>query len=149
MKKQMIALVVVTALMAASAGAQQGYFSSRETHRSVDLDRAAQRYAECLESCNTGVIESALAQAIQMKLYAPEKGFDVLRQKVNSLSVNGGNPAIRYKAYLASLVYDDPELFKQEQGQKFDSAEDLFNSVSTRLQVALLGSQDRKYVRPE
>jgi len=149
MKKQMIALTIATALMAAATVAQPAYFSGRESHRSANLDKAAQRYAECLESCNTGVIESALAHAIQMKLYAPEKGFDVLWQKINSLSVNGCNPSIRYKAYLASLVYGDPELFKLEQGQKFDSAENLFNSVSTRLQVTLLGSHDRKYVRPE
>jgi hypothetical protein len=149
MKKQMITLAVVTALMAAATVAQPAYFSSRESHSPAKLDKATQRYAECLESCNTGVVESALAHAIQMKLYVPEKGFDVLHQKINSLSVNGCNPAIRYKAYLASLVYDDPELFTQEQGRKFENAEELFNSVSARLQIALLGARDSKYVRPE
>jgi hypothetical protein len=149
MKKQMIALAVVTALLATAAVAQTGYFSSRERHRSADLDKVALRYAECLESCNTGVVESALAQAVQMKLYAPEKQFEVLTEKMNSLSVSGCQPSIRYKAYLASLVYDAPELFKQEQEEKFDNAEDLFSSISNRLQVTLLGAHDRKYVRPE
>jgi hypothetical protein len=40
-------------------------------------------------------------------------------------------------------------LFKAEQGQKFENAEELFNSISSRLQIALLGAQDSKYVRPE
>ena len=149
MKKQMIALTIATALMATTAMAQSTYFSSRERHHSANLDKAAQRYVECLESCNTGVVESALAQAVLMKLYVPEKEFDGLRGKIGSLSVNGCNPAIRYKAYLASLVYDDPELFTKEQGQSFSDAEALFSSVSNRLQVTLLGSHDRKYVRPE
>ena len=149
MKKQMIALTIATALMAAATVAQPAYFSSRERHHAAHLDKAAQRYTECLESCNTGVIESALAQAVLMKLYVPEKEFEGLREKISSLSVNGCNPTIRYKAYLASLVYDDPELFAQEQGQSFSDAEALFSSVSNRLQVTLLGSHDRKYVRPE
>jgi hypothetical protein len=149
MKKQMIALTVVTALLATAAAAQPGYFSSRESHRSANLDKVSLRYAQCLECGNDGVIESALAHAILMKLYAPDKKFDVLQEKVNSLSVNGCKPSIRYKAYLASLVYDAPELFKQEQEQKFDNAEELFSSVSNRLQITLLGAHDRKYVRPE
>ncbi len=149
MKKQMITLAAVTILMVAATVAQPAYFSSREHHRTADLDKAAKNYAECLESCNTGVIESALAHAVQMKLYTPEKEFEVLHARVNSLAVNGCNPAIRYKAYIAGLVYDAPDLFKVEQGQKFENAEELFNSISKRLQVALLGAQDSKYVRPE
>jgi len=149
MKKQMITLAAVTVLMAAATVAQPSYFSSRERHNTTDLDKAAKKYAECLECGNNGVIESALAHAVQMKLYAPEKELDVLHAKINSLSVNGCNPVIRYKAYLASLVYDAPDLFKQEQEQKFDNAEELFSSVSNRLQVTLLGAHDRKYVRPE
>jgi hypothetical protein len=149
MKKQMITLTVVTVLMAGAAAGQTGYFSSREKHQSVDLDKIEFKYAMCLESCNTGVIESALAHAVQMKLYAPEKEFEVLHAKVNSLSVNGCNPMIRYKAYIAGLVYDNPEIFKSEQVERFESPEALFSSLSNRLQVTLLGAADRKYVRPE
>lgn len=149
MNKQMVALTIATALMATTALAQSAYFSSPERHHSANLDKAAQQYARCLESCNTGVVESALAHVVLMKLYVPEKEFDGVREKIGSLSVNGCNPTIRYKAYLASLVYDDPELFAQERGQSFSDPEALFNSVSNRLQVTLLGSHDRKYVRPE
>ena len=149
MKKQMITLAVVTALLATAAAAQTGYFSSREKHRSADLDKVEFNYVLCLESCNTGVIESALAHVVLMKLYAPEKQLDMLQAKINSLSVNGCNPTIRYKAYLAGLVYDNPEIFKSEQGRKFENPEDLFGSLSDRLQVTLLGAADRKYVRPE
>lgn len=149
MKKQMITLTVVTVLMAASAAAQPAYFSGREKHRSADLDKIEFKYVLCLESCNTGVIESALAHVVQMKLYAPEKEFEALHARVNSLSVNGCNPIIRYKAYIAGLVFDNPEMFKSEQIRQFENPEELFGSLSNRLQVTLLGAADRKYVRPE
>jgi len=47
--------------------------------------------------------------------------------------------AIRYKAYLAELVYDTPSLFSGEMGTMYAEDEDLFNAISVRAQGALLG----------
>ena len=150
MKKRVAVTTMAMVLMAVmTAAAQPGYFSTLETHRSTNLEKISCRYLECLKTGNAGVIESALGHVIRMKLFVPEVQCPALRQEISSLAVLGSTPSIRYKAYLASLVFDSPVLFKEEGAREYKDADALFNSVAARLQVALLGSQNRKYVRPE
>ena len=68
-------------------------------------------------------------------------------QSLGSLAVAGRTPSLRYKAYLAGLVFDNPSIFTGTDVRKFDSSEELFASLSDRLQKVLIGSIDRKYVR--
>ncbi len=115
----------------------------------ADLEKISCRYAECLQTGNPGVIVSALGHAVRMKLFVPEVNCPGLHQQISSLAVFGRTPSIRYKAYLASLVFDSPQLFKEEGARQYKDTEDLFNAVAGRLQVALLGTQNSKFVRPE
>ena len=154
MKKRVAVTTMAMVLMAVmTAAAQPGYFSTLETHQKADLEKISCRYAECLRTGNpgdnVGVIESALGHAVRMKLFIPEVKCPGLRQEISSLAVFGTTPSIRYKAYLASLVYDSPTLFKNEASRQYRDSEELFNAVAGRLQVALLSHPDRKFVRPE
>jgi hypothetical protein len=139
--------MVLVAVMTASA--QPGYFSTYETHQKMDLEKIACRYVECIKTGNPGVVESALSHVVRMKLFVPELRCPGLREAISSLAVFGATPAIRYKAYLASLVFDSPVLFKDERTRLYTDGDDLFNTVAARLQVALLGSHNGKAVRPE
>ncbi len=150
MKTRVAVTVMAVVVMATmTAAAQNRFFSSLETHRSTDLGKIACKYTNCLKSGNVGVIESALAHVVRMKMYVPELECPGLRQEISSLSVAGPNASVRYKAFLASLVFDTPGLFKEEAVREFDTPEELFNSVALRLQIALLGTPNTKYVRPE
>jgi hypothetical protein len=126
---------------------QSAYFSSGESHTPEKMEKAVTRYVSCLGSPNQGVVESALAHAVWMKLCVPDREFVELQARVNSLAATSPEPVIRYKAYLASLVFDQPELFKGEAGQIFENGDELFVSLSSRLQYALLEKGERKYVR--
>jgi len=150
MKKRVAVTTMAMVLMAVmTAGAQPGYFSTLETHRKMDLEKISCRYAECLQTGNAGVIESALGHAVRMKLFVPEVQCPGLRQEISSLAVMGKTPSIRQKAYLASLVFDAPALFKAEAARQYKDTEDLFNTLAARMQIALLGNPNSKYVRPE
>jgi hypothetical protein len=150
MKKRVAVTTMAMVLMAVmTATGQREYFSSLEAHQKTDLEKVACRYVQCFKTGNPGVIESALGHAVRMKLYVPEVKCPELRQEINSLAVMGTTPSIRYKAYLASLVFDSPKLFKEEAARQYKDPDDLFNTIASRLQVALLGSQHTKFVRPE
>jgi hypothetical protein len=62
-----------------------------------------------------------------------------LRGGLGTLATGGKTAAIRYKAYLAGLVYDSPSIFSSESGQEYTWDEDLFAAVSVRAQKVLLG----------
>jgi hypothetical protein len=149
--KQRVAVTTMAMVLVAvmTAAAQPGYFSTLDAHRKADLEKVACRYAECLKTGNPGVIESALGHVVRMKLYVPELVCPGLRQEISSMAVFGPTPTVRYKAYLASLVFDSPTLFKEEAARQYKDSEDLFNTIAARLQVALLGNQNSKFVRPE
>jgi len=149
--KQRVAVTMMAVVVMATmtAAAQPRYFSSLETHRSADLGKIACKYAMCLKTENAGAIESVLAHVVRMKMYAPELECPGLRKEISSLAVAGPNASVRYKAFLASLVFDTPTMFKDEAVREFNSSDELFNSIAVRLQIALLERPNTKYVRPE
>ena len=135
--KTLIMLTLIAAITT-SAVAHDRFFSDAQRHRSVDLVKAAKLYTESLRSDNEGVVKSALAHVTWMKLMVPEKNFADLRAQINALAAGGASPEIRYRAYLASLVYDRPALFAGEEQKEFENGEDMFASVAARVTFSLL-----------
>ena len=146
------AVIMAAAMTAFSQSVNNGtppVFSPADRYRVKDTLRLEKSYLACLQSENEGVVESSIAQSIWMKLSLPAARFEHAKAVLGSLSVNGRTPAIRYKAYLAGLVFDQPGMFAQEQGRTFETNEQLFTALSERLNALLLTYNDRKYVRPE
>jgi hypothetical protein len=124
-------------------------FSAAARYHTADSRVLEHAYVGCLGSTNDGVVESAIAQAAWMKLALPDVPFKNIQAALGILSVNGGTATIRYKAYLAGLVFDDPAMFAREAAKEYSSSEHLFSALGQRLQSTLLGYSDRRYVRPE
>ncbi|MCC6396877.1 MAG: hypothetical protein IT282_07640 [Bacteroidetes bacterium] len=137
--KRMIAVAAATLLAAATTMSQDAYFSSETRHKSANLANAEKRYVLSLKESNEGVVQSALAHIVHMKLMVPTAEFRSAEAEVKALSATSDSPTIRYKAYLASLVFENPELFRSGSGIAYDSPEELFASVASRVQVSLLG----------
>jgi hypothetical protein len=138
-----------TAQVAIKSAAEKPYFSNIESHQRVDLRCASGRYLAALGTANEGVIESAMAHVVRMKMYRPNENFPDLRAAINSVAVVGPTAAIRYKAYLASLVLDNPAWFKEECGREYRNPTELFAALANRLEKALISHAGRIYARPE
>ena len=143
--KQRAAVTMMAVLLMAgtTAAAQPGYFSTLEKHQKADLEKAACQYSEDLKSGNAGVIESALAHVIRMKLFVPELSCPDLEMGLRLLAVTGETPGIRHRAYLATLVFDSPALFKEEATRLYDGPDEIFWSVASRVNVAVLEPQNQ------
>lgn len=131
-------MLTLAAAISTSAVAHDRYFSDAQRHRSVDLAPVAQRYVESLRCENEGVVRSALAHATWMKLMAPEKAFPALHAEISSLVASGRTPEIRYRASLASLVFERPALFEGEASKNFEDGDDMFASVARRVSFSML-----------
>lgn len=139
------ALLVVTA----TGAGQPAYFTSAVNHTEAKMRQAEPQYLASFGSDNQGVVESALAHAVWMKLCVPDREFISLRERVNSLAATEANPVIRTKAYLACLAFDKPELFEGVAEKSFEGGDELFAALNARLQYVLLTRPHTKYVRGE
>jgi hypothetical protein len=96
-------------------------------------------YRSCLASANDGVVESAIANAVRMRWALPTAELEGLRGSLGTLAAGGKTAAIRYKAYLAGLVFDSPSMFSGDSGEEYAWDEDLISAIGVRAQNALLG----------
>ena len=134
----------------AAVGAEgEKYLADPARYSQVNLEKAQKGYKCCLQCKVDGVIETAIAQVVWMRLALRDREMTDLKAELDRLAVMGRTPAIRYKAYLACQVFDYPEIFGSVQKAGIESADDLFSALATRLQQTLVGYNDRKYVRPE
>jgi len=134
------ALSLAALAMAASMhAAAQGTTTPHRNIPEQGLVKAEKNYLACLGLENTGLMESAIAQIVRFKMLYPDRELTALRQRLEELSVNGPLPTIRYRAYLAASVLDNPALMAPVRGLEGMTNEELFSAIAHRLQVTLLG----------
>ena len=92
-----------------------------------------------LRSENRGLTESAIMRVAEIKMLCPESNIGEVKEVIDSLTVHANVPSIRYKAYLASNVCDNPELFAKT--GSIISEDEFFKSVDAQLHETVLGSR--------
>lgn len=139
-----VATVIVMASVAVGAAAQEKadqefqHYGSVAAYQSCDLSRVEEAYLRSLGHDNYGVVESAIGNVARLKIAQPETYSESVQDKLRDLAVEGPTPAIRYKASLASLLCDRPELFVVYKDRDFRTSEELFRAIAHRLEEATL-----------
>jgi hypothetical protein len=112
--------------------------SSKADYSATRLEKARKNFIASLNSENDGVAESALAQVTHMRAMLPGVDLPDIEVTVDELASSGRTPVIRYKAYLASLVFANPRMFSQETAVDYTSGDEFFTAIASRLQQTLL-----------
>jgi len=140
MKRALLTTMVLAAMAAGGANAQDAEWKSyaAEHYRAGDTKVVIPRYLYCLNSENEGVVISTLAFFARMNLY--NEGFhpSKVQSEVTRLAEAGPSPAIRYRAYLVTMLLDNPGLFAEDGTHDYMSDDDLFQALSVRLSKSLL-----------
>jgi hypothetical protein len=105
------------------------------------LDNAKKNYLMGIRSTNQGLVESAMMQVAKIKIAYRASDFAEVKNVIDSLSVNATNPSIRYKAYLASNVCDNPTWFPHKDYAGHQDVNEFFESVAEQLQARVIGSR--------
>ena len=113
-------------------------FARLSTYQQADLGRFEKAFLRCLESDVDAVVESAVSELTRLKLVQTTAESELIQEKFISLSMSGRSPAVRYKAYLASVVFDSPQTFAEESDKPFTSQNELFTAIATRLAHTVL-----------
>jgi hypothetical protein len=124
--------------MAAGDRPEEPAASNAMGRESVNQAALEANYAHCLASDNDGVVESALAFAIQAKAVWPDQSYPKVEKAIRKLSVDGRTLAIRYKASLANIVYDDMAVLKVSDCRECSTAAEVFATVAAEIQQAAL-----------
>ena len=103
------------------------------------LRRAALNYAVALQSDCDGVVESAIAHTTLLRMVAQQLDMGKIHSILVNLSEQGRTPAIRYKAYLATAVFDDPARFENTARRMYEDCDDFFAVVASQVHKTLLG----------
>ena len=104
-------------LFALAATFSAGFGGVHSDNPAVTLERiesASRNYAAGLRSENQGVVESTIQRIAKMKLQVPDANTDELREELNHVSVRHQSPVVRFKAYIAACICNDPEWFAQD-----------------------------------
>lgn len=76
----------------------------------VLFKRAVDNYVACLKSDNCGVVESALAHVVKLRIAFPNESFTDVSREVTRLAASGSTPYIRFKAALTRQVFENTDL---------------------------------------
>jgi len=125
------------------------YFSSLTASGRVLTPRLSANYLYCLQSTNYGVVESSLGHLAHLKLQRPEENVDCMKSEIDKLALFGPTPQIRYKAYLASLVFDSPGIFARVSIPECSDCDQFFQALSGALHGVLEADKGRKFVMAE
>ncbi len=137
MKKHTMVMTAMMTVVFTSAMMAQTYSSSNISK----AERGKKNYMMGLRSSNQGLVESAMMQVAKIKMIAPTARFEDVKNVIDSLSVYGDTPSVRYKAYLAANVCDNPTWFAKEGYNPEEDVDEFFGLVAVQLQERILGSR--------
>ena len=136
-----IGAVLVAASLAASplwADEVVRTCATTATYRQFNLPRYERNYLGSLDFPLDAVVESALREVALIKLSQPGVQSPALYDRVCELASGGNTPAVRYKASLVKLVFENPELFVAEGKAEYRNDEEVFTAIAHRLQETVL-----------
>ena len=112
--------------------------ATTETYRQFNLPRYERNYLGSLTFPMDAVVESALREVLLIKLSQPGVQSSSIYNRVAELASSGHTPAVRYKASLVKLVFENPELFVAEGKAEYRNDEEVFTAIAQRLHESVL-----------
>lgn len=119
---------------------ERPYLSNTLNYSTARLPQAKKSILWTLKSENDGVVESVLGQIVHMRIMLPQEDMKDIEESLTRLASYGRTPVIRYKAYLATLVFANPGMFRQDVAANYASSDEFLGAIASRLQQTLLGA---------
>ncbi len=120
------------------AGDQVRVFAALSSYQNADIQRLERNFLGSLNHPLDAVVESAIREITRLKLAQLCCQSDDILEKLRDLSVEGNIPAVRYKATLATMVFENPTMFTEEGAIDYVTGEEMFSAIAHRLEQQLL-----------
>lgn len=141
MKRTMLVLAAAMTVFAAAATAQSvesdrssaAYFSTAEKYQTADLKMVKNGLIDGLKSDNEGLVLSSLAHAAYMRIALPAEEMAEFEREIQTLIEYGSTGAVRARAALAERVFQNPGIFSDLTGKRYETSDAFFADVSARI----------------
>jgi hypothetical protein len=136
-------MIAAALMMFACAGQAQttgenSCFSNPSVYTKANIPAVLKAFETCLAMDNEGVQESAMAQLAMLKLMVPSVHAAAITERLERLALAANTPGTRFKAYITSQVYRNPEIFAKEKAAQYNDGDELFHALAARLQNSML-----------
>lgn len=140
-------MFVVSVLAASSLALSQGksfdgisrYYESNYSNKLFTFEQATQNLVGNLSHENAGVVKSALSHLVRVRVANPQLSMDKAQTEIKDLIEDGETPAVRYEAFLANAVMENPGLVTLSDCNDCSAPENLFSVIAARLSNASFG----------
>ena len=126
--------LVVTILLSLSFAVQ--------AQSSKILEMAPKNYLNALNSDCCQMVEAAVFYSVKLNYFHPEIEIKNLAKKIDELSREGKTEVIRYKAYLASYLLNNSDLFSEINEEDYNDSAIFFQNLATILNQRLLAENE-------
>ena len=109
-----------------------------QAHSSRFMERAPQNYLRALNSSYSHMVEDAIFYSLKLSYFYPGIDNKELAEKIDKLSRDGKTQMIRYTAYLASYLLNNPEMFSGLKQTDFRDRTTFFQNLSDWMYQDLL-----------
>ena len=113
-------------------------FAQLSSYQKADMQYLEKFFLGSLNFPHDAVIESAIGEIARLKIAQQTCCSNAIEKKLLELAREGNTPAIRYKATLASILFHDSEVFAKDAFKDFANPEELFRTMSRRLEKEVL-----------
>ena len=113
-------------------------FAQLSSYQKADMQYLEKFFLGSLNYPHDAVIESAIGEITRLKIAQQSCCSQAIESKLLELAREGNTSAIRYKATLASILFDNPNLFAEDAFRDFANPEELFRAMSRRLEKEVL-----------
>jgi hypothetical protein len=103
------------------------------------VQNAITNYHVALNSANDGIVESAIANLAYIRIGLPQMDLGESRAAIAEIAESGRTPVARYKAYLATLVFENPESYVNALKTESTVSDRFFSGVAAEVQKTFLG----------
>ncbi len=123
---------------ASLAGGDRSTLARLDSYRECDFPKLEPRLLISLGHDVEGVVVGALREVAKIKLAQPACTSERIVSKVDDLVREGATPAIRFKAYLTSIVLSNPQTFAQEGKTEYQTDEQFFTAIARHVEELAL-----------
>jgi hypothetical protein len=108
------------------------------SYEKADLQELEKNFLGSLDHPVDGVVEAALGEIARVKLVQPLCCSEAIVEKLHELAIEGRTSAIRYKAALTSILFENPGMFENERPVDYPNGDALFTAIARRLEKQVL-----------
>jgi hypothetical protein len=129
--------LLLTLIYAVTVFSGSSFATEKKAPKKTVVQRAFEVFPPSLESDYQGIVESTIYNVILLKKYYPNENYSKFISKLNEIAEENTDPALRYKAHLASIYLTFSDMIEIQPKEHAFEREYLFKQITDQIENKL------------